>query len=93
MPYLRVSHAQFDPAQYDELQRLNADLTSAVQRAPGFQQFLTGYDRAEGKAIAVSVFDTLEHAQFSRDLLGDIMPRFQALGLRMEPPVFYEVTP
>ena len=41
MPYLRVSHAQFDPAQFDELQRLNADLTSAVQRAPGFQQFLT----------------------------------------------------
>ena len=82
MPYLRVSHAQFDPAQYDEL-----------QRAPGFQQFLTGYDRAEGKGIAVSVFDTLEHAQFSRDLLGDIIPRFQALGLRMEPPVFYEVTP
>ena len=93
MPYLRVSHAQFDPAQYDELQRLNADLTSAMQQVPGFQQFLTGYDRTEGKAIAISVFDTLEHAQYSRDLLGDIIPRFQALGVRFELPVFYEVTP
>ena len=93
MPYLRISRARFDPAQYEELQRLNADLGSAVQRAPGFQQFLTGYDRAEGKGIAISVFDTLEHAQFSRDLLGDIIPRFQALGLQMEPPEFYEATP
>lgn len=91
MAVLRVTRSQFDPARYDE--RLDAALAGAIRRLPGIQHCSLGTDQAAGKGIAVTVFDTLEHAQFSRDLLGEVIPRMQALGLRMEAPQFYEVVP
>ena len=93
MPYLRVSRAQFDRATHDALAQLMPDLADAIQRVPGCQHYHGGLDRANGRAITMAVFDTAEHARYSRDLLGDIIPRLQEAGMRIEAPEVYEVMP
>ncbi len=35
--------------------------------------------------------DTLEQAQFSRDIFGDLLPRLNALGIQLEPAEIFEV--
>ena len=91
MAYMRVTRSQFDPARYEEVLSVNADLAGILQQLPGFQHYHQGVDRATGKSIIMTIFDTLEHAQFSRESLGEIIPRFQALGLSMEAPELYEI--
>lgn len=39
----------------------------------------------------MSIFDTLEHAQFSRDIVAGLVPRMQAAGVTMAAPEFYEI--
>ncbi len=89
--YLRITRARFDPPTYDEVVRLSRDVAAAMRQLPGFQQLHQGIDRMAGRAAAVSTWATAEQAQFSRDALGDALPRMQALGIQSEPPVIYEV--
>ena len=89
--YLRITQARFDPSRYDEVVRLAQEVSAAVSRLPGFQHYYGGLDRNAGTVAAVSVWDTEEHARFSRDALGDIMSRLQAAGVQLEPPQIYEI--
>ncbi len=91
MAYMRVTHTQFDPARYDEVMQVAADLGAAVKQLPGAQHVHGGGDRATGKGIGVSIFDTLEHAQFARDVIAGLIPRMQAAGVTAAAPEFYEV--
>ena len=88
--YIRVTRGRFDPAKYDEMRRLSQDVDAAVQRLPGCQGVHTGGDRTAGRLIAVSTWDSEEHARFSRDALGDVVARLQSLGGQLEPPEIYE---
>ncbi len=88
--YIRVTRGRFDPAKYEEFQRLSHDVHAAVQRLPGCQSVHTGGDRNSGRLIAVSTWDSEEHARFSRDALGDVVARLQSLGGQLEPPEIYE---
>jgi hypothetical protein len=45
-----------------------------------------------GQLVAVSTWDTEEHARWPRQALGDFVPRLQALGVQLDPPEFFEVT-
>jgi len=92
MPYIRVSRAQFDPAVGDQISGVVTDLRSALQKLPGLQHHLLGLDLQGGKGVAISIFDTREHAQFTREALGEVISRVQAVGMRMEAPEVYEVT-
>jgi hypothetical protein len=50
-------------------------------------------DRASGRAIIVSTWDTEEHARWSPgDVLGDIVAKLQALNVQTDAPEIYEVT-
>ena len=91
MPYIRVSRAQFDPAVADQVSSVLADLQRAFQGLPGFQHHHLGLDLQGGKGVAISIFDTREHAQFTREALGEVISRAQAVGMRMEAPEVYEV--
>ena len=93
--YIRVSRARFDPARSDEVQPILDELVAVVaagQGPPGLQNYYHGADRMAGTAIAITVWDTEEHARFNRAELGDIVTRLQALGVQMEPAEIYEVT-
>ena len=89
--YMRITRGQFDPAKFDALSQLAAEVNAAVTRLPGCRAMYQATDRARGTSVAVSIFDTEQHARFSREALGDIVQRTQAAGMRMETPEVFEV--
>jgi quinol monooxygenase YgiN len=91
--YIRVSRGRVDPVKYEDVVRLGQDIAAAVARLPGCQSYQGGGDRAMGKIISVSTWDTEEHARFSRDALGDLLSRLQATGVQLDPPEIYEAVP
>jgi hypothetical protein len=89
--YLRITRARFDPARYEEVVPLGREVEAAVRRLPGFQDYHGGFDRTAGTIAAVSVWDTEEHARVSRDALGDVIGRLQAVGVQLLLPEVYEI--
>jgi hypothetical protein len=80
---LRVTRAQVDPATHDEvLSHMGQDVAAASRRRTGHQSWVGGVDRASGRLITVSTWDTEDHARYSLDALGDIPSRLQALGVQ-----------
>ncbi len=92
--YMRVTRGRWpDPATVDgEAGRCCKILVAAVKRLPGNQCHVTGVDRGSGRTVAVSTWDSDEHARFTLDAVGDVPSRLQALGLQLEPSEFFEVT-
>ena len=88
--YLRLTRGRFDPSRYDEVMRLNQEINAALRRLPGLQTSQVGIDRTAGRLVAVTTWDTEEHARFSREALGDVVSRMQAIGSQLEPPEVYE---
>ena len=89
--YLRITRGRFDPAQFDDLVPVTQEINAVVHGLPGCQGLYQGIDRTTGALVAVSIWDTDEHARFSRDVLGDRVTRLQALGAQLEPPEIYEL--
>ncbi len=89
--YIRVTRGHLDPTRYDELVGMNQDIITAITALPGCQSAQNGGDRTSGSTIALTTWDTEEHARLSRDTaLAAIMPRLQAIGLHLDPPEIYE---
>ena len=91
--YLRVTRGRWDPAKHDELVRLVPAALAAIRKLPGCQDARNGVERSTGRTVSVSTFDTLEHAQFSRESLGEPLARLQAAGWQGEAPEIYETLP
>lgn len=89
--YLRVTHGRVDPAQTDKTTPLIPAIIAAIQQLPSCREVQVGVDRTTGKSIAVSRFETLDQAQFSRDRLADALAPLQALGWQGEAPAIYEL--
>ncbi len=89
--YLRISRGRFDTSKYDELLGLTEAILAAVRSQPGFQSYHGGANRAAGTLVAVSGWDSEEHANFPREALGAILPRLQTVGVQLEPADIYEV--
>ena len=91
--YMRVTRSRIDPARIDEAgSQVGPVLFAAVSRLPGYQSYMVGADRASGRAVSVSTWDTEEHARWFPDALGDVPSRLQALGVQTDPPEIFEVT-
>ena len=92
--YMRVTRARMDPAKIDEaVLQAGQDVAAAIRGLPGFQSYVGGVDRASGRSINVSTWDTEEHARWSAaDALGDIPSRLQSLGVQVDAPEIFEVT-
>ena len=91
--YIRVTRGWLEPAKYDEMARIVPDLTAAIRRLRGCQGFHPGGDRAAGRIVAVSIWDTAEHARWAREALGEVQRRVEATGVRLDPPEIYEGFP
>ena len=89
--YLRLTRARFDPALADQVVPIATEVRAAMGRLPGLQHNHQGIDRAAGTVAAVSVWDSAEHASFSRETLGDPIRSLRALGVQFEPPEIYEI--
>ena len=89
--YVRITRGQGDPARIEETIRLVPDVSAALRQLPGCQGVQVAVDRATGTSVAVSTFDTAEHARFDRATLGEAIARLEAAGWRGEAPEVYEV--
>jgi hypothetical protein len=89
--YIRVTRGQMDPARFDEVTQVN--MGAAVKQLPGCLSYMRGRDRASGRVVVISTWDTEEHAGWSApDVLGDRVSRLQALGVQMDTPEIFEAT-
>jgi len=75
----------------DPIASLTGEVRAVTQRLPGLQHNHLGIDRAAGTVAAVSVWDCEEHANFSREALGDPISGLRALGVQFELPEIYEI--
>ena len=89
--HMRVGRSRVDPARIDEDSTLTQDIIAAFRQLPGFQSLTFGVDRATGRSVNVSTYDTEEHARWT-PTRSDLNARIQAVGLQMEPPEIFEVT-
>jgi hypothetical protein len=92
--YLRVTTGQWaDPGtpSSDTARPVLTELFTLVRGMPGNQTYVGAVDRSSGRSVAVSTWDTEEHAR-SLDGTADIVSRLQALGFRIGPSEFLEIT-
>jgi heme-degrading monooxygenase HmoA len=99
--YVRISRARCDPSQCDAVVAVAEQTNPALRRLPGFQSSYWGVDRANGELVAVSTWDTRDHAGFSREALiaaaesADAGPaaerRIEQAGFQMDPPQIFEM--
>ena len=98
--YIRISRSHCNPSQCDEVLAIAEQTNPALRQLPGFQSSYWGVDRATGAMIAVSTWDTKEHASFSRDALISVAGvgagpaaerRIEDAGYQMDAPEIYEL--
>ena len=102
--YIRLSRLSCDPSQCDAVLATAEQTNTALRTLPGLQSSYWGVDRATGAMIALSVWDTRQHASFSRDDLiaaagrtgipnagPAAEQRLEMSGVRMEQPEFFEL--
>ena len=94
--YVRISRARCDPSKCDEVLAAAEQVNPALRQLPGFRDSYWGVDRASGVLVAVSTWDTRDHASFSRDALASGggaggARRMQDAGAQLDPPEIYEV--
>jgi hypothetical protein len=64
--YMRVTHGRYaDPATLDSevATQLWQELSAHVRGLPGNQNYTGGQDHPSGRTIAISIWDTEEHAK------------------------------
>ena len=89
--YLRVTHGHIDPANADAALGTIPDLLAALRQLPGCQDVQTGLDRDTGETVSVMRFDTLDHATFARESIGEPFERLLAAGWQPEAPLITEL--
>jgi quinol monooxygenase YgiN len=94
MMYVRVTRGQYRDAasaNTEAVNQLTDELFRTMRAMPGNQSYTGGRDSA-GRVIAISIWDTEEHAHNLQAALGDIRPKLEAQGLKIDPPEVFEVT-
>ena len=98
--YIRISRSRCNPSLCDEVLAVAEQTNPALRQLPGFQSSYWGVDRTSGAMVAVSTWDTGEHANFPRDaLIGaagvgagpEVERRIADAGFQMDPAEIYEL--
>jgi hypothetical protein len=91
--YIRITTGNFDPIQEPKLQQLTDEkYIPLIQQLPGFHSYLSGIDRAAGRFVSLTIWDSLDHAQALPTAIADLLGEFTAASLRPEPTQLFEVT-
>ncbi len=95
---IRVSRGNFDPARFEEVDRMTKEtgtyLIPAIQRLPGLLSYYAGAS-PDGSMVHVSVWDSEEHAeQMSRlkEMIVDARHDAEAVGVTFIPIVNYPLS-
>jgi hypothetical protein len=91
--YVRITRGRFAPATEPEVQRIvDEKIVPALRNLPGFLRYIGGFDRRAGLLCAMTLWDTEEHASFSRDMVMDGIFELMALNVALEVAEIYEIT-
>ena len=95
---IRVSRGNFDPARFEEVNRMakaiGTYLIPAIQKLPGLLSYYTGAS-PDGSMVHVSIWDSEEHAeQMSRlkEMIVDARRDSEAVGVTFIPIVNYPLS-
>ncbi len=95
--YLRINRGTFDPSKAqvvsEMLRESEEQLAPALKLLPGLQSYQTGIDTEHGTMIAISTWDTIEHAQSMGRLpeMNALRSTFQQYGIVFEPISTYDI--
>ena len=91
--YVRIARARFDPSNWDEVLAAGTEqMGPALRQVPGFQSAYWAVDQAQGVILAVSIWDTKEHAASVREALTPAAgQRMEAAGVQIGPAEIYEM--
>jgi hypothetical protein len=94
---VRVSRGSFDPGRFAEVDAMNKKVSEylipAIQRLPGLIHYYTGVS-PEGSIVAVSVWDSDEHAtqlNHLREMIVDARGEAEAAGVTFTPILDYPI--
>lgn len=91
--YVCITTGTFDPAKEQELEQLTEEkYIPLAQQLHGFHSYLSGLDRAAGRFVSLTVWDTLEQAEAFPAAVSDLIPEFVAASLRPESTQVFAVT-
>lgn len=90
--YIRVTHSRFDPARYDAVTPLAAQIITAIESLPGCLGVDHAMNRTTGRGVTISRWPTEEHASATapREQLAGLIARLKDAGLELEPSEIYE---
>ena len=95
---IRVSRGNFDPARFEEVDRMAKEigtyLIPAIQKLPGLLSYYVGAS-PDGSMVHVSIWDSEEHAdQMSRlkEMIVDARRDSEAVGVTFIPIVNYSLS-
>ncbi len=95
--YVRINRGKFDTAKAQDvvemLRKSEEQLSTALKQLPGLQSYQTGIDTERGTMIAISTWDTIEHAQSLGQLpeMNALRSTFQQYGIVFEPISTYDI--
>ena len=90
--YVRITTGNFDPAKEAELQQLTDEkYIPLIQQLPGFHSYLGSIDSVAGRALAITVWDSLEHEQAALQAIGGLAGEIEAASLRLDPTQIFAV--
>lgn len=95
--YVRINRGTFDPFKAQDvlemLRKSEVQLSPALKQLPGLQSYQTGIDTERGTMIAISVWDTIEHAQSLGQLpeMNVLRSTFQQYGIVFGPISTYDI--
>ncbi|HYV44212.1 MAG TPA: hypothetical protein VFA20_05090 [Myxococcaceae bacterium] len=93
---VRISTGHFDADKHEAVKKLLTEggerLIPAIKKLPGCLHYYSAIDRAAGKIVNVSVWDTLEHAQQMESLqeMRAEGQKMTALNVRFDPIINHE---
>ena len=87
--FMRITRGTFDVAAVYTIDAMLGEVEAALARLPGHDHTHIGMDRAGGRSVTVTTWDTEEHARFSRDQLGDLAGKLRTASMVLEPPEIY----
>ena len=95
--YVRINRGSFDTVKAQDvietLRKSEEQLAPALKQLPGLHNYQTGIDAEHGTMIAISVWDTVEHAQLLGQLpeMNALRSTFQQYGIVFDPISTYDI--
>ncbi len=95
--YVRINRGTFDAVKTQDviemLLKTEEKLSPALKKLPGLQSYQTGIDAEHGTMIAISTWDTMEHAQLLSQMpeMNELRSNFQQYGIVFDPISTYDI--